>query len=100
MNDEESSASVVLHQKAEGKMLDFLQRHLSVDHLATFQALMSECVELEQRSEELRNAMDLSLAERMLQLLAQQMGTLKEAADRQSTQTQKAMDAEVCTNFA
>lgn len=76
----ESSVLEAQQRSTEGKLHDLLERHISSDHFATFQALCSECVELEQRSADLRQALDLSLAERMLQLLGHQMHALQEVA--------------------
>lgn len=76
----DSSVLEAQQRRTEGKLRDHLERHMSNDQFITYQALTSECSELEQRSTNLSRALEVSLAERMLQLLAGQMSLLQEAA--------------------
>ena len=67
---------------------------MSSDHFTTYEALASECVEVEQRSADLNKALEFSVAERMLQLLAQQMSALQQAA-AEGAEVQAERDVEV-----
>lgn len=91
---EHSNAVAAQLQRAEGKLRAHLERHMSSDHFTTYEALVVECGEVEQRGADLSRALEVSLAERMLQLLAQQMGALHQAAS-EGAQLQAERDSEV-----
>jgi hypothetical protein len=93
----QSTVSAGQQHHAEERLREHLELHLSGDDIVTFEELSSECAESEMRSDHLRKALDFSQAQRMLQLLAQQMDSLQQVADQYAQQAAAAR-SKVCSS--